>query len=188
MRAVRQTRISMMFTELAPSCFDASWRGMNSTKADAQVSVVVRRMGSGELGEVIDTWYRSLIGSLAFLRPDQLRSEVDYKRFFREVVVTSRDLWVAELEGRVAGVLALEDVEIDRLYVAPEAQRRLVGAALLDHAKALHPNGLTLVTHQRNTGACRFYERHGFEVRKFGVSPPPESEPDVTYAWSPSSR
>jgi len=161
---------------------------MNSTKTDAQLPVVIRRMGPGELGEVTDAWYRSLVGSLAYLRPEQLLSEEAYRGFFREVVVTTRDLWVAELGGRVAGVLALVGDEIDRLYIAPEAQHRLVGTALLEHAKALHPNGLTLVTHQRNTVACRFYERHGFEVRKFGRSPPPEGEPDVTYAWSGSSR
>src|SRR6185436_2028842 len=102
--------------------------------------------------------------SRAYLRPEQLLSEEAYRGFFREVVVTTRDLWVAELGGRVAGVLALVGDEIDRLYIAPEAQHRLVGTALLEHAKALHPNGLTLVTHQRNTVACRFYERHGFEV------------------------
>ncbi|MEO8182581.1 MAG: GNAT family N-acetyltransferase [Deltaproteobacteria bacterium] len=160
---------------------------MNSRKTDEQASVVIRRMGPAELGEVTDAWYRSLISSLAYMRPEQLRSEEAYKGFFREVVVTSRDLWVAELGSRVAGVLALEGDEIDRLYVAPEAQRRLVGTALLEYAKALRPNGLTLVTHQRNTGARRFYERHGFEAREFGTSPPPENEPDVTYAWSGSN-
>jgi putative acetyltransferase len=140
-------------------------------------------MGPNELAEVTDAWYRSLIGSLAYMRPEQLRSEEAYKGFFREVVATTRDLWVAELEGRVAGVLALEGNEIDRLYVAPEAQRRRVGTTLLEHAKVLHPKGLTLVTHQRNTGACRFYEQHGFEARELGTSPPPENEPDVKYAW-----
>lgn len=157
---------------------------MNSSAEIHQASVQIRRLRPDELEEVTDAWYRSLEGSLAYLRPEQLRSEDACKGFFREVVVNTRDFWVAEFDGRVAGVLALEGNEIDRLYVVPEAQGRQIGTALLEHAKALHPSGLSLVTHQRNTGARRFYERHGFEARGLGTSPPPENEPDVEYAWS----
>jgi ribosomal protein S18 acetylase RimI-like enzyme len=147
------------------------------------MAVIVRRMAPDELDEVIDVWYRSLTGSLAYMRPEQQHSESDSKAFFRQVIAASRELWVALGETRVLGVMALEGNDLDRLYVAPEAQGRAVGSALLEHAKALHPNGLTLVTHQRNTGARRFYERHGFEAGALGVSPPPENEPDVRYAW-----
>jgi GNAT superfamily N-acetyltransferase len=143
-------------------------------------------MAPNELDEVVDVYYRSLIGSLSFLRPEQLRSEEDYKGFFRDVVATTRDLWIAEFKGHVAGVLALQGNVIDRLYVAPEAQGRGLGTALLEYAKSLHPNGLTLLTHKRNAGARRFYERYGFVVKEFGTSPPPESEPDVLYVWSGS--
>jgi GNAT superfamily N-acetyltransferase len=143
-------------------------------------------MNPSELSEVIDVWYRSMMGSLSYMRPEQLRPEQDYKGFFRTVVATTRDLWVAERQGRIAGVLALEGNDIDRLYVAPEAQGALVGTLLMARAKSLHPQGLTLVTHQRNTSACRFYERHGFQARTFGSSPPPENEPDVVYAWDGS--
>lgn len=145
--------------------------------------VAIRRMAPSELAETVDVLYRSLLGSLANMRPEQLRSEADYRGFFRDVVVVTRDIWVAESEGRIAGVLALDGNDVDRLYVAPEVQGRLIGTALLTHAKSLHPSGLTLVTNQSNTGACRFYERHGFSARKFGISPPPESEPDVVYVW-----
>ena len=31
----------------------------------------------------------------------------------------------------------------------------------------------------------RFYERRGFVATRFGVSPAPESEPDVQYEWKP---
>ena len=65
----------------------------------------------------------------------------------------------------------------------PRCQRRGVGTALLERAKELAPEGLTLFTHQRNERARAFYERRGFRAVQFGVSPPPESEPDVKYAW-----
>ncbi|HVZ37367.1 MAG TPA: GNAT family N-acetyltransferase [Polyangiaceae bacterium] len=117
------------------------------------------------------------------MRSEQLRTEAEYTGFFRNVVVPRSDLWLATLEGRVAGVLALYGSELDRSYVAPEAQNRGLGSALVQHAQRLHPTGLTLVTHQRNTGARRLYERHGFDARRYGTSPPPENEPDVEYEW-----
>jgi hypothetical protein len=30
------------------------------------------------------------------------------------------------------------------------------------------------------------YEKHGFKAVKFGLSPPPESAPDVEYRWRPA--
>jgi len=56
---------------------------------------------------------------------------------------------------------------------------------LIHHAKKLFPYGLELHTHQKNIAACRFYEKHGFVAVRFGISPPPESEPDVEYHWRP---
>jgi len=85
----------------------------------------------------------------------------------------------------LAGFLALQDSYIDRLYIHPAHQRRGVGSALMEQAKALSPAGLELHTHQKNTQARAFYERHGFTIAKLGISPPPESEPDIEYHWRP---
>jgi ribosomal protein S18 acetylase RimI-like enzyme len=49
----------------------------------------------------------------------------------------------------------------------------------------LSPNGLELHTHQENESACAFYEKHGFAAVKYGISPAPESVPDVEYHWRP---
>ena len=55
--------------------------------------------------------------------------------------------------------------------------------ALLRKAREYSPGQLRLYTFQRNNAARAFYERHGFLVTAFGVSPAPESEPDVEYRW-----
>lgn len=142
-------------------------------------------MNASELPEVIDVWYRSLQGVLGGLRPEQRHSEAESRSFFRHVVAARHQLWVAERGGRILGVLALADGEIDQLYVDTGQQQAGVGTALLERAKALCPAGLTLVTLQRNQVACRFYERHGFVAYRFGRSPEPEGEPDVWYRWAP---
>jgi len=115
------------------------------------------------------------------------RTAEDDLGFFRGTILVELECWVAveETDGveRVVGFLALEQETLENLYVDPDRQRRGVGKALLDHAKALRPNGFTLFTFQANTGARRFYEREGLEAIEFGVAPPPENEPDVRYAW-----
>jgi ribosomal protein S18 acetylase RimI-like enzyme len=40
---------------------------------------------------------------------------------------------------------------------------------------------MRLFTFQRNKAARSFYEKFGFRPVAFGISPAPESEPDVEY-------
>ena len=107
------------------------------------------------------------------------------REYFREVVQVKNDLWVAEVDGRPGAFMAIAGDFIDQLFVAPEHQRRGLGTALLAHARGLSPSGLRLYTFQFNGNARAFYEKHGFVVACLGVSPPPESEPDVEYHWRP---
>ena len=72
---------------------------------------------------------------------------------------------------------------MDLVRAIGQAQGAGAGSALIAHAKRLHPSGVWLFTHQRNTRARAFYEARGFRAVAFGVSPPPESEPDVRYEW-----
>jgi putative acetyltransferase len=99
------------------------------------------------------------------------------------------ELWLAEEEGRIVGFLAIEHSTnlgapvLERLYVEPADQSRGVGSALLDQAKALRPQ-LYLWVFQKNTGAIRFYERHGFHLVKLtDGAENMEREPDALYAW-----
>jgi GNAT superfamily N-acetyltransferase len=103
------------------------------------------------------------------------------------------EVWLAEEDGRPLGFLAIRRSRSDgwetleRLYVEPEAQNRGVGTALLDKAKALRPDGLHLWVFQRNEGARRFYERHGFHLVKLtDGAENMEHEPDALYFWNPN--
>jgi ribosomal protein S18 acetylase RimI-like enzyme len=112
-----------------------------------------------------------------------------------ELFARHEEIWLAEEAGRPLGFLAIRRSRrhgwevLEKLYVDPEAQNRGVGTALLDKAKALRPGGLVLWVFQQNTGARRFYERHGFHVvvLRFGAAADNmEGEPDALYAWSPT--
>ena len=89
--------------------------------------------------------------------------------------------------GSIVGMMAKKGSDLDKLYIDPSAQRRGIGTQLLDKAKSDSPSGLTLFTHRANAKARGFYEARGFVAVEFGISPPPESEPDVTYKWEPAT-
>lgn len=66
-------------------------------------------------------------------------------------------------DGVVRGMMVLKDDEVQRLFVEPSFQGRGIGAALLEYA--IHQHHTThLWALEKNTGALRFYQRHGFRV------------------------
>lgn len=105
------------------------------------------------------------------------------REFFRNVVVPENQIWVYELDGVPVGFIGMQNDYIDRLYVDPKFHRRGIGLALIKHARSMFPNHLWLKTDQANKISRAFYEKNGFVAEKFGISPPPESEPDVEYHW-----
>jgi len=93
-------------------------------------------------------------------------------------------IFVDEDDGRVLGFSGVKDGELTHLYVDPAAQNRGVGSRLMEHAKAESPDGLYLWVFQKNEGARRFYERHGFQlVELTDGSGNMEREPDARYEW-----
>ena len=147
--------------------------------------ISIRAYAEDDFDAVVALWGVTWRATYTFFRNPQAHTLGEDRVYFRNVIAAENDLYVAESDGVILGYLALQGDFIDRLYVALERQRQGVGTALLEHAKRLSPAGLRLFTHQGNTGACRFYEKHAFEAIRYGLSPPPESEPDVGYVWKP---
>ncbi len=143
----------------------------------------IRPMRAEELGEVVALWTRSKRRALAWLAAEMAHTPEDDLAYFAGTIRVRCAVWVAARGGRPVALMALEGDHVDQLFVDPEEQGRGAGSALLAHAKRLHPGGLSLFTHVRNARARAFYEARGFRAVAFGVSPPPESEPDVRYAW-----
>jgi GNAT superfamily N-acetyltransferase len=103
--------------------------------------------------------------------------------YFRDVILIENDIWVLEVDETPVAFMAIAGDFIDQLYVHPDYQRIGLGESLLAHARKLSPERLWLYTLQFNTNGRAFYEKNGFVATKFGVSPAPESEPDVEYHW-----
>ena len=78
---------------------------------------------------------------------------------------------------------------LDQLYVEPGRTGGGIGGALMAVAKRERPSGLRLWTFVSNTGAQRFYERHGFhEVERTDGAGNEEGAPDILYALKGASQ
>jgi GNAT superfamily N-acetyltransferase len=147
----------------------------------------IRAMHPTEADRVVELWHITKKAAYPYLPLEQERTLADDTQFFVEVLLPRCTIWVAEEAGQLLGFIALRGSYVDRLYILPSAQKQGVGSALINQAKLLSPHGLELHTHQKNCSACAFYAKHGFVAVRFGLSPPPESEPDVEYHWRPSA-
>ena len=66
-------------------------------------------------------------------------------------------------DGAVKGFIRLQGDEVEKLFVEPVLQGRHIGEKLLRYAVEKH-GAAWLWALEKNTGAIRFYERHGFHA------------------------
>jgi GNAT superfamily N-acetyltransferase len=105
------------------------------------------------------------------------------RAFFTQQLEAQRGL-IAELEGSIVAFAIHGATRLDHLYVDPAWQGRGLGVELLARVKAALPHGFDLWTFQANTGARRFYERHGLRcVELTDGSGNQERLPDARYEW-----
>lgn len=75
--------------------------------------------------------------------------------------------WGYELDGKLVGVMGLQDVQdvtlIRHAYVLPAHQGQGIGGQLLRHLCALTARPILIGTWADASWAVRFYEKHGFQ-------------------------
>jgi len=73
------------------------------------------------------------------------------------------EIWIAELEGVIAGWGAIRGDVLEQLYTAPEYAGQGIGAALLDRLEALlRGRGIDAVHAEASSNAKAFYLRRGY--------------------------
>ncbi|MFJ9116413.1 GNAT family N-acetyltransferase [Streptomyces sp. NPDC102394] len=150
----------------------------------SQPPAVLRRATAPDALAAADVWLDSFAAALPTVVSPRSADEV--RAYFRDVVVPSRETWVAEAADRIVGVMVLAGDELSQLYLSPDWRGRGIGDRFVALAKERSPGGLELWTFQVNEPAHRFYERHGFVAVEYtDGSGNEEREPDVRYAWRP---
>lgn len=95
--------------------------------------------------------------------------------------------WGAEVDGRLAGVMGLQDVQdvalIRHAYVATAHRGRGIGGELLRHLLAQTDRPVLVGTWAAATWAVRFYALHGF-----ALTSPAEKERLLRKYWSIPDR
>jgi len=113
-------------------------------------------------------------------------SEPEVREWVARILVPSGGVTVAELHGQVIGVMATARSGpvswVNQMAVDPGLVNQGIGSLLLAHAVRTLAPPIRLYTFQANTGARRFYERHGFLPLEFTDGQANEEHcPDVLY-------
>src|SRR5256885_13777609 len=105
----------------------------------------IRRGGAHDARAAADLYLRAREAALrAGSMAAGVHGDDDVRGYFASHIVRACDLWVAEHEGVLAGILVLRGDFVDQLYVEPRVTGRGVGSALLAVAKRERPQGLRL--------------------------------------------
>lgn len=142
----------------------------------------IRRALPDEARSLAELWLRSRAASWPSI-PPTVHSDDEVREWFKETVLPTLEVWVAESAGEIVALMVLDDEWIDQLYVDPASTRTGIGTALLEQAKRQRPTELKLWTFQSNVDAQRFYEGHGFVAGATTPDDNEEREPAICYEW-----
>ncbi len=95
-----------------------------------------------------------------------------WRERWRGELVPNAAIMVAEQAGTLAGFVTIDPSGyLDQLVVAPDRWGSELGDALLNEAKRLSPDRITLLVNTDNIRAISFYERNGFAHAGVDVNP-----------------
>lgn len=144
--------------------------------------IIIRRIQSHEHETATRVWQRSW-ESAGVGHPNDLSYD-DLLERFRTELETTWDLYVADQDGQLVGLLALKPSQnrIDQLFIAPEHQGRGIGKSLLRFAKDQLPGKIWLRTAKKNERAIAFYTSAGFTIDRVEARPEWDRN-DVVMVW-----
>jgi putative acetyltransferase len=95
-----------------------------------------------------------------------------WRERWRSELVPNAAIMVAEQADTLIGFVTIDPSGyLDQLVVAPDHWGSELGTALVNEAKRLSPDRITLLVNTDNTRAIRFYERNGFGHAGEDVNP-----------------
>lgn len=142
---------------------------------------------AADLPALAEVWLRSRWAAHPAM-PAPARPDDEVRAWVRGWDLTTDEVWVAEVDGVVAGLLRATPTWLDDLYVDPAHAGQGVGSALLELLKALRPAGFGLYVFEANHPARAFYAAHGLvEGERSDGRDNEEGEPDLALHWRPAT-
>jgi putative acetyltransferase len=106
-----------------------------------------------------------------------------WRERWRCELVPKAAIMVAEQEAALVGFVTIDaSGYLDQLVVAPDHWGSDIAKALVNEAKRLSPDGITLLVNTDNLRAIRFYRRNGFVGAGDDVNPT-SGRPVLKMAW-----
>ena len=151
---------------------------------------ILRPATDADAGQVADVYLSSRRTFVAFA--PLAHSDDDVRNWVTNVLIPAGGVSVALARGsdkNVVGMMAISRDGgigwVDHLYLIPAVVGRGLGGQFIEHAKETLGSPIRLHTFQANTGARRFYERHGFRALEFSDGATNEERcPDILYEWT----
>lgn len=127
----------------------------------ASSDLLIRELSRPEdLPAIVDIWLDASIIAHDFISEDFWKSQVAN---MRDLYLPSANVYLAIENQQILGFYAVNNHRLEALFVTPEAQRKGIGKALLNHAKQMF-RSLTLSVYQENKRSCDFYLMQGFSI------------------------
>ncbi|WP_054177978.1 N-acetyltransferase [Trabulsiella odontotermitis] len=122
---------------------------------------MIREWRGDDTTPLLTLWMKSTIHAHPFIDESYWHES---EALVRDVYLPAAVTWVWEEGGEVKGfVSVMESQFVGALFVAPDAERRGIGSALLNHVKQHFPE-LSLEVYQKNSRAVNFYHALGFRI------------------------
>ena len=111
-----------------------------------------------------------------------------WRERWRGELVPNAAIIVAEEAGALVGFVTIDvSAYLDQLVVAPGLWGSKLADALVDEAKRLSPDGITLLVNEDNARAIRFYQRNGFVHAGKDVNPT-SGRPVLKMEWKSNAE
>ena len=120
----------------------------------------IRQYNTSDLEAVLSSWEAATRLAHPFMTEDFLAQQ---RKDIAEIYMPNTDTWVAELDGKVVGFVALMGNETGAMFLQPNYHGKGIGKALMDKANELY-SSLELEVFKANTIGRKFYARYGFEL------------------------
>jgi putative acetyltransferase len=108
-----------------------------------------------------------------------------WRKRWRDELVPNATIIMAEQSGALTGFVTIDSTGyLDQLVVSPSQWGTKLGEALMNEAKRLSPDGITLLVNTDNARAIKFYRRNGFADVGADVNPT-SGKPVLKMEWKP---